>query len=185
MIITADEAVEQDPARPARLHRHRLRPSRWTWCARSSRAAASWPTREIVHLLTFGDAPYAHQALTRVLPRQQLLHRRKRARDHPGRARRLHARSSCPTSRACSIRPDAAGRGADPGDARRTARACAAWASRWTSSRAPRRTPRWSSPRSTRNMPRTLGDSFLHVDDLDILVPGRRAAHRECTPPEP
>ena len=183
MIATAAEAVQQDPARPARLHRHRLRRAAGARRAPWSAAAAELPDTEIVHLLTFGDAPYAHRELAAVLPRQQLLHRRERPRHHPGRAGRLHADLPLRHPAPVQLRPAAARRGPDPGHARRTSTACAASASRWTSSRAPPRTPRSSSPRSTRNMPRTLGDCFIHVHDIDVLVPVD-APLLEVPPPE-
>ena len=62
-----------------------------------------------------------------VLPREQLLHRRERARHHPGGPGRLHADLSFGHPAPVRLRPAAAGRGADPGDAAGRARHVQLW----------------------------------------------------------
>ena len=83
-----------------------------------TRWAAELPDTEIVHLLTFGEAPYAHRELSHLFRINSFFIAENVRDDHPGRASATTPRSSSPTSPASSSSgQSAAGRGADPGDA--------------------------------------------------------------------
>ena len=56
-----------------------------------SKRATELPDTEIVHLLTFRRGALRPPGTGAIFPREQLFHRRKRPRHHPGRAGRLHA----------------------------------------------------------------------------------------------
>ena len=103
---------EKNPARPAHLHRHR-----------HGRTARTGQRVEQARLRTagHGNRPPAHlrrRALRApgtgaLFPREQLFHRRKRARHHPGRSGRLHAHSPVGHPAPVRFRPAPARRGAD------------------------------------------------------------------------
>ena len=63
MISTAEAGGRDDPARPAGLHRHRLRRSLCSSCGPCVARHAELADTEIIHLLTLGDAPYAYKEL--------------------------------------------------------------------------------------------------------------------------
>ena len=182
-ILTATEAVKTHPARPARVHRHRLRRTARTGAARSANAPIELPDTEIVHLLTFGDAPYAHRELAQYF-RVNSFFIAENVRDiiqeglgdytpvFLSDIPRLFDTGQLPLDVALiQVTPPGRGRHVQ---LRRVGGHRPA---------APPRTPRSSSPRSIPNMPRTLGDCFIHVHDIDVLVPSE-APILEVPPPE-
>ena len=167
------------PARLARVHRQ--------WCRGAAVAGRALAAREnlddaeIVHLMTLGAAPYVEPGLEERF-RHIAFFIGSNVREAVPRAGPTSCPSSCPRSRSSSGPAHRRRRGAHPG-LRPDQHGFCASASRWTSSRRPPRAPGSSSPRSTRSMPRTLGDSFLHVGDIDApgarRRPAPRAARRE------
>ena len=140
---------------------------------------------EIVHLLTLGPAPYVEPELAAPLPPHRLLHRRQRARGGAGGPRRLHAGVPLRDPRAHPLAPRAHRRGAHPGEPARPH----GYVSLGVSVdivRAAVDTAALVIAEVNPRMPRTHGDSFVHVEPHRTrLVPVDDAAARARRPSRP
>ena len=139
--------------------------------------ATELPDTEIVHLLTFGEAPYARSDLARYFRINSFfIAENVRGMIQEGLGDytpiflsdipRLFSSGQLPLDVALVQVTPPDGRG------------CAAWACRWISSSSAAENAGLVIAQVNPQMPRTLGDSFLHVHDLDMLVPVDVPHHR-------